>query len=197
MEWLTTSTVLGKLQDFDDRSAWGLLAEHFRQPVVRFAIRLGLEPADAQDAAQETLLAFAQAYREGRYDRSKGRLKSWLFGIAHRQIANMRRKVRGRRPINQADMGGSAALEHMAVEERSQASWWEEEWQRAVYEQCLRRVQTEVTAETFEVFRMFVTGGRSAGEVAEQLGISRTKVYNAKFRVAQRLAELAKQYEDA
>ena len=81
-EWVTTSLVLERLKEFDNHSAWNLFSGWFREPVVAFARRMGLKGADADDAAQETLLAFARAYREGRYDSSKGRLSEWLFGIA-------------------------------------------------------------------------------------------------------------------
>ena len=59
MAWLTTATVLQNLRDFDNREAWSSFADRFRQPVVSFARSMGLHQADAEDAAQETLLAFA------------------------------------------------------------------------------------------------------------------------------------------
>ena len=68
MEWNTTSTVLEKLRNYDERTAWELLDRHFQGALVQFGSRMGLTPADAQDAAQEALIAFAQAFREGHYD---------------------------------------------------------------------------------------------------------------------------------
>src|SRR5215210_5478398 len=65
MAWLTTATVLQRLRDFENRDAWGAFAERFRQPVVSFARGMGLKGPDAEDVAQETLLAFAEAYRDG------------------------------------------------------------------------------------------------------------------------------------
>ena len=59
MTWLTTATVLQKLRDFENRDAWDSFADRFRRPVISFARGMGLKPADAEDVAQETLLAFA------------------------------------------------------------------------------------------------------------------------------------------
>src|SRR5262245_31777004 len=91
MTWITTATVLQQLRDFENRSAWDSFTERFRRPVVSFAKSMGLTQADAEDAAQETLLAFAEAYRRGQYDPSKGRLSRFLFGIAYRQSLKARR----------------------------------------------------------------------------------------------------------
>src|SRR5436305_1544249 len=85
MTWLTTATVLEKLRDFANRDAWDRFSERFRRPVVSFARGMGLAQSDAEDVAQETLMAFAKAYREGQYDPAKGRLSKFLFGIAYRQ----------------------------------------------------------------------------------------------------------------
>jgi len=71
MTWLTTATVLQKLHDFGNREAWDSFTERFRRPVVSFARGMGLKQADAEDVAQETLLAFAEAFRRGQYDPNK------------------------------------------------------------------------------------------------------------------------------
>src|SRR5262245_42778033 len=91
-EWVTTSTVLKRLADFGDRDAWRTFDERFRAPIASFARKQGLSASDAEDVAQETLLGFAQAYKQGEYDKTRGRLSQWLFGIARRRMAQARRK---------------------------------------------------------------------------------------------------------
>src|SRR5690349_6694570 len=102
--WVTTATVLEKLRDFGNRDAWSSFTERFRQPVVSFARGMGLKQADAEDVAQETLLAFAEAYRGGKYDPAKGRLSRFLFGIAYRQA------LRGRRVAANHGAGAGVAV---------------------------------------------------------------------------------------
>jgi DNA-directed RNA polymerase specialized sigma24 family protein len=53
--------------------------------VTAFASRLGLDSNEAEDVAQETLIEFVRAYGGGNYDRSRGRLSSWIFSIAPRK----------------------------------------------------------------------------------------------------------------
>ena len=55
--------------------------------------------------AQNALLAFAEDYRAGRYDRSRGRLRSWLFGIVHRQLLNHWRRSERRGRVTGLETG--------------------------------------------------------------------------------------------
>ena len=194
-EWLTTSTVLEGLCDFDDRTAWERFTERFRRPIVSFGKGMGLSAAEAEDAAQETLLAFAKAFRDGRYDPAKGRLSKWLFGIAYRQALNARR-ARGRGPVRAA--GGGVTSIMAAVPDKTQAGEsWDTEWERTVLDRCIRQVRREVAENTFRAFDLVVRKNKSADEAAQSLGMSRAAVYTAKHRVLKRVRELRPQFEDA
>jgi len=191
-EWLTTSTLLRDLRDYDNDLAWRRLVERFRAPIVAFARRVGLAPADADDAAQDTLTAFARAYREGRYDPARGRLSQWLFGIAYKQALRLRARA-GRDAAREA---GPDALGD-AADPDSAAAVWDREWEAAIWRQCIERVQPEFEPQTIEAFELCVRDDRTAAEAAAQLGIPVKAVYNAKHRVLKRLRELRAEIEDA
>lgn len=63
--------------------------------VWRLLRRIGLSPADADDAAQQVFLVLAR--RGGEV--SSGRVRPFLYGIALRVAANARRSVRRRREV--------------------------------------------------------------------------------------------------
>lgn len=190
MEWKTNSAVLAGLSDFDDRSSWELLEAHFRAPIIRFGQRLGLSESDSEDVAQETLLAFSRSYREGGYSKERGRLRSWLFGIANRQILNARRQNAIRRARE------TESMVEPAVEDGLEQAW-REEWEKAAFERAVAQVRTEVKAATFEVFRLLAFENLDADAVATQLSIPKSRVYNSKHRVATRIRELVEEYDDA
>ncbi len=193
-DWLTTSTVLDGLCDFDDRATWERFAERFHKPIVSFGKGMGLSAAEAEDAAQETLLAFAKSLRNGRYDRSKGRLSKWLFGIAYRQALNARR-ARGRGPVRPAGGGMTSII--AAIPDKTRAcDTWDAEWERTVLDRCIKQVRREVAKNTFCAFDLVVRKNKSADEAAESLGMSRAAVYTAKHRVLKRVRELRPQFED-
>jgi RNA polymerase sigma-70 factor (ECF subfamily) len=189
MVWVTTATVLQKLRDFENHDAWDSFAERFRQPVVSFARSMGLRDADAEDVAQETLIAFAQAYRNGQFDPAKGRLSRFLFGIAYRQALRARR-------------GGAAAAAtpesgfwSQVPDEQTASGIWDTEWEQIVLDRCLQQARNEFEPQTFRAFELVVREEKSPDEAAEVVGTSVKSVYNAKHRVLKRIRELRTEFE--
>lgn len=195
MEWVTTSTILERLRGFEDQTLWERFCARFRKPLVRFAQRLGLSDEESDDAAQEVLLVFAAALRDGRYDRSKGRLNQWLFGIAYRQITGLRRKRR-REKQKQQDAGGRDSFWGNVPDERAAYEAWDAEWERAALDLCLRQVRVEVADNTYRAFELVMRQGRTPDEAAAELKMSREAVYVAKHRVLKRLNELMGELND-
>lgn len=195
-DWVTTSTMLDRLKRFDDRVAWDRFAARFQKPIIAFALRLGLNAPDAEDVAQESLIAFMQAYREGKYKREAGRLSSWLFGIAYRQAANVRRK-KGRAAEVQVTPEAPTEFWSGVPDEAQATPAWQVEWERAALEECMQVVRREVEEKTYRAFEMLVREGRTPDDVAKALGMTRDAVYVSKHRVLKRLSELAKEYDEA
>jgi len=194
-EWATTTTILQNLREYSNDDAWRRLVERFRPPIARFAERSGALPADADDVAQETLTAFAEAFRSGRYDPARGRLSQWLFGIAYKQV--LRQRQSSARENAKRAVGGSSALMSHIPDEKSAEDVWNIEWERAVMQACMTRAQNEFEPETIRAFEAAVRDGRSAAEVADELGVPVKRIYNAKHRVLTRLRELRSELEDA
>lgn len=191
MDWVTTSTIIDRLRGGEDQAAWNGFVERFRRPVISFAHGLGLNETQAEDAAQETLIAFAVQLRQGAYERNRGRLSSWLFGIAYRQAMAARRKA----AIDHA-RGTAGGGEPEDYPETEASIVWDREWERRVLEECLQQAKSEVEPKTFAAFELAVQTGVSAETAAEQLGLTPKQVYNAKHRILKRLRELREQYEE-
>lgn len=184
--------LLTRLQDLDD-AAWTQFAERFRGPIVNMATRAGLREDRAEDAAQSALLAFLARYREGRYDREKGRLSSWLFGIAYREIQMSHR--RGAREERQAPGSNRTTFWSALPDETEAHRSWDEDWKRIQLEQCLDRVRGEVEPTSFEAFERVAVHHQSPAQVAEALGITRNAVFIAKHRVLKRLREARREFD--
>jgi RNA polymerase sigma-70 factor (ECF subfamily) len=158
---------------------------------------MGLGASDAEDVAQETLIAFAEAFRQGRYDPSKGRLSRFLFGIAYRQSLRYRRAG--------APGAGGGKLVHAETafwsdvpdEDTHASGIWDTHWEATVLEECLRQARGEFEQATFRAFEMVVREEQEPAAVAEALGVTIKSVYNAKHRVLKRVRELRDTYESA
>lgn len=187
MEWVTTATFLRRLHTSNSGPVWSQLVARFRRPIVSFARRLGLSKPDAEDVAQDTLLTFSMHYRKGRYDRSKGRLSSWLFGIAFRQIHAARRKL-ARREF-QIDRSDTTSFWSNLPDRQSGHGFEAGDCEHAILQKCLSRVSREVQPATYRAFEMVVLEQRDASEAAADLHTSVKAIYNAKHRVLKRVRE--------
>jgi RNA polymerase sigma-70 factor (ECF subfamily) len=186
---VTSTTLLQGLKD-ENRTVWRDYVDRYRPMVVGYARRLGLRPADAEDVAQEAVLEFATAYRAGRYDRSRGRLRSWLFGITRTLVKNAHRRQR-RRELQVRTEEGETDFFARLPDDAAMEELWEAEWQSAVLRQCMAEARAEVHARTWEAFDLFACQQLPASEVARRLGLSENAVFCAKQRVLRRIRELA------
>jgi RNA polymerase sigma factor (sigma-70 family) len=149
---------------------------------------LGFSESEAQDVAQETLTTFLQAYRDGKYDRKRGRLRSWLFGIARRKA----HEAHHRRPKEQVLAARSDATNPIdaIVDDHTMSELWEAEWRRAVLAACLAEVRKQVTPQTMEAFELLLLRQWSTEKAARHLGLTVNAALKAKHRVLTRMREM-------
>lgn len=153
-----------------------------------FTRKLGLNEVDAQDATQETFLAFARAYQAGQYNQQKGRLRSWLFKIAQNKVCDFHRRL-AREPAQFSGDEQEQCLEQ-EFDEGQQVEFWEDEWRQALIRTCLDLVRRDVAENTFAAFEEITVKERSPDDVARDLGMTRAAVTKANQRVLSRMREL-------
>jgi len=192
----TTTLLLDQLKEDSNESAWRQFDERFRGVVVGAARRIGLDESDAADVAQETMLQAMRDYRAGRYDRGRGRLSSWIIGIAHHRITDvLRRKERGALQVGDTTLGQMPAMEDVS-------SAWSESLRDSVFRCAWEQVPRESNLSdlNLRVFELAVIRGVPPEAVASECGVSVDQVYVAKNRVSAKLREiverLTRAYED-
>jgi RNA polymerase sigma-70 factor (ECF subfamily) len=192
VEWVTTTTILQKLCDFENRDAWERLVDRFRRPIMSFVREVGVASADCEDVAQGTLLAFAEGIRAGKYDRTRGRLSRWLFGLAYYQALRRRRKDAHDPPAPNGERSDGAGAEP----ESAVAHVWDRVWERFILDKGIEQARREFAPEIFRAFELVVLEDLPPAEAARSLGTSVKSVYNAKHRVLKRVRELIAEVED-
>ena len=129
--------------------------------------RLGVRPADLEDALQEV---FVVVHRKlGSFDGSS-RLSTWLFGISMRVASAYRRKAYRRRERTVTDMEAAAGVSPGESPEEALA----EQQARA----RLASVLDELEPERRAIFVMFEIENIACPEIAEQLGLPIGTVYS-------------------
>jgi RNA polymerase sigma factor (sigma-70 family) len=190
---LTTTALLDGLHDHQNTRLWSDFCNRYQPAVVRFARRLGLNEEDARDAAQDALLAFVEAYRAGQYDRRKGRLRTWLYGIAANKIRDSQR----RRFRDKALAGppGKTALIEQLPNDRTMSECWEAEWRQSLVRICIQQVSRQVKPSSMRVFELCILKKRSLEEVADELNMSQEAVLRARSRVLSRMRQVRRMLE--
>ena len=179
----TTTQMLEGLHDQSNDQVWTEFDQRYRPILIGFARSLGLSQADAADVAQDAITRFVIEYREGKYDRERGRLRSWLIGIVRYRVLEARRKQGVRREAH-----GVTRAEALP-NEKEMTALWEQEHERVIYQRAVEKLKTESHTDehTLRAFELLLERQMPPKLVAEELGMSVDDVYRAKSRVAQRL----------
>lgn len=191
----TTTQILDSLHDSKNTDIWLAFDQRYRPVLVAFARQRGLSEEDAADVAQTTLAEFVSDYRAGKYDRSRGRLSSWIIGIASNRIADI-----GRMQKRRGSMRGQSGFVDVAADDAEKQ--WDESLRRVVLERALAmlRLKTRLDPRTIAAFELCSIRGVPAEAAAAECGMTAAEVYVAKNRVIQKLrtivAELTQEYDE-
>lgn len=187
----TTTALLNGLFDPRNAAAWEAFDRRYRPILIGFVRNCGVKQTDAAEIAQETIVRFVEEYREGKYDRSRGRLGAWLVTIARYRVLDMRRKA----GTAKVERGESAMID--LDDDKSVGAAYEAERRHALLREALEELRTKSRTDpkTVKAFEMLVYHSLTPQVVAEQLGMSTHDVYLAKSRVAAKLREIVVRLE--
>lgn len=184
----TSTTLLAGLDDPRNEPAWRRFLDRYKPMLLSYAKRVGLSDADAQDVVADTLAAFVQAYRAGKYDRQRGRLKSWLGGIIRHSISK-RRARRTPASLDAGAEGGShGSWEPAATGDADEA--FDREWQLERLGEALALLRRESDPNTYQAFDLYALKDWPVEKVASFLGMTPNAVYINKTRTLKRLREI-------
>ena len=190
----TRDSLIAQIRDPADQDAWEQFVQIYRPIVRRIAIKRGLQPADAQDLAQQVLISVAGAI--GRFQKSSAstRFHHWLRRVARNAIIN----ALSRKPADIA-AGGSAVLDlldEVQQPDEATADLIALEYRRELYLRAAEMVQVDVAADTWAAFEMTVFDGISVEAATRELGKSIGAIHAARSRIMKRLRDAVRTLEE-
>ena len=190
----TRRSLLIRLRDQADTRAWCEFVDLYAPLIHAYAMRRGLQDADAADLAQQVLESVARAVGDFDYDPSKGTFRGWLFAITRNCLFQRLRK-RDPVPSGTGDTGAHQAL-NQQPDDADDQEFWDREHQRRLFDWAAKQAREEFRGNSWRAFWATAMEGRSAAEAADELGISLGAVYTAKSRVTARIRQIVQAIED-
>ena len=185
----TPVSLLERLRLRPDAASWQRLIDLYSPLVHSWLRRYALQPADADDVAQETLAVLVRELPQFRHDLRRGAFRSWLRGIV---VNRLREFWRGRKRQPAAGGGDADLLLGQLQDPNSHLSrLWDREHDEHVARRLLELLELEFEPTTWRAFQLLVLENKNTAEAAAAVGISPGAARVAKSRVLRRLRQEA------
>lgn len=195
MDWTpdTRASLLIRVRDRADRAAWDEFVEIYRPIILRLARTKGMQPADAEDVAQQVLMAVARALEKRAHELERSKFRTWLRRVADNAILNALTRRKPDRGSGEPAL--QALLNQRACRNGPDSDLLRLEYRREVFRWAARQVRREFQPATWDAFWLTAVADRPIEAVAEELAKSRGAIYAARSRVIRRIQEKAAEYE--
>jgi RNA polymerase sigma-70 factor (ECF subfamily) len=202
----TRWTLIERLKNWDDQESWREFFETYWKLIYGVAVRSGLDPTEAQEVVQETVISVAKGMPKFRAGPAFGSFKSWLLNLTRWRIVDQVRKrpadyFQRQQPRRSPSGGGtsetSTAAEVCVADPSGNAleNIWNQEWDRHLLDEALKCVQQESSPAHYQIFYLQVIKQLPAKKVAETLGVEIGQVYLVKHRLSKIFKETLKRLE--
>ena len=176
----TRSSVLKAVADTENEAAWQRLFDLYAGFVFSIARHKGLNETDADDIVQVVFADLARNLPTFKYDREKGRFRSYLTGLVNWRVVD-------RLKASKRDAELKANFWEEAKAAGGDDDFAEREWQSAAMEEALRRMKLSVSPEHYAAFVASAVEGQDTDVVTKLYGISRDSLYQIRKRLTVKL----------
>jgi RNA polymerase sigma-70 factor (ECF subfamily) len=175
----TPASLLERLRQPAQHDAWPRFVELYTPLLYSWARRAGLQEADAADLVQDVFALLVHKLPEFSYDQHKS-FRGWLRTVTLNKWREIQRRGQHQ------PLAKGANLAALPADDEAEALW-EDEHRRHLVGRALEIMRGDFKPATWQACWQVVVEGRSAAEVAAELGLTIGAVHAARFRVLARL----------
>lgn len=181
MPQTTHVSLLHQLKSTQDSVAWSKFVVLYTPLVCQWVAQLNIRDSERDDVVQEVFLNLLNKIADFEYDASRS-FRGWLRTMT---INKVRDHLRKKNRLSEPQF--VAHLEHVEANETDYLT--QQEYRDQLAATALKMMRQHFSQTTWLACWEHVANGKSAPEVAAQLGISTNAVYLARGRVLQRLRQ--------
>ncbi len=189
----TRPSLLLQIRNPANQTAWDEFTEIYRPVICRMAGFRGIQEADAEDLAQQVLIAVAGAIERWNIDPERAAFRTWLKRVANNAIFNA--LTRGVPDQGSGDDNLHRFLEQRPAFDGPTSDLFRTESRREVFLWAARNIRSEFTNDTWSSFWLTAVNGMDVEAAARELGRTRGSVYASRSRVMKRLKQKVADYE--
>jgi RNA polymerase sigma factor (sigma-70 family) len=193
----TRSTLLRRVRDPADADGWREFVALYEPLLLAYVQSKGAKGHDADDLVQEVLARLVKELPRFELKREQGRFRTWLWRLTCNALVDWARRRRRQVIAEQAwAAGGGADLPGVCgpAEDREPEADWVRWHRRRVLEHAQAQVRARAHPRTWACFEGHVLRGRTAAEIAAELGVSPNVVAVNSSRVLARLRSYCRDY---
>jgi len=187
----TRPSLMLRVRDPADREAWDEFSDLYRPVIRRMARFKGLQDADADDLAQQVLLAIAGAIERWEPDPNRAKFRTWLRRVANNAILNA--ITRGVPDVGSGDQQMHRFLEQRPANSEPDSDLLRMEYRREVFSKAAGQIRAEFSDDTWRSFWLTAVEGKDVEVAATELGRTRGSVYTSRSRVMKRLRQMVEE----
>ncbi len=180
---VTQPSLLSRVRDPADQQAWGAFESKYRDLILRYCRRRGLQQADAEDVRQLTMMKLVRSLPRFVYDPERGRFRDYLYRVLKNALndATARPSVTARAVVFVEDVPDAASPAGDDV--------WEQEWVDHHYRLAMTTIRATFDPRSVQAFERLLAGD-PIEMVARQFDMTPAGLHKVKQRVRDRLKEL-------
>jgi RNA polymerase sigma-70 factor (ECF subfamily) len=183
----THPSLLSRVRDPANARAWREFENRYRELLVRFCRRRGLQHADSEDVAQIVLFNLSKSLPGFSYDPARGRFRDYLYRCARNAVSQWGSRPKGRERALASDTGNDIAAPVSGSPGDDAA--WEQEWVAHHFRLAMDTIRQTFDAKSVEIFEHNLAGA-GVTALAAAHGISEQAVHKVRQRIRARMEEL-------
>lgn len=191
----TSLTLLKKIavQVTGEREAAWVRFFGLYEPAIKRFVAYHDSTHDPDDVVQDIFLKLVNIVQSGGYSSDMGSFRAFLATMIRRHLVSLFRKDRARGAGLHVDIDDVEPYVPADVAEQIDIKWRMARHQSAI-EHVLTK--TAISAQSRDIYRVYVEEGRPLDEVVAQFGVTKAVIYKIKSRVEQMAAIIEEEFSD-